>query len=158
MYEYNATVDRVVDGDTLDAMVDLGFDTWKKVRIRFLGIDATEASVDDDLSTLPVKTDVGYSAYPYTEAVLSGNEFKYNKSLTNSPNREGLIWESNFPEIIFSWRPEGQDEDYGLGTKVKANGKIWSWVKKDGRIYEQRQQQGFLEKNQRGMVFWVEVI
>ena len=125
---------------------------------RFLGIDVTEASVDDDLSTLPVKTDVGYSAYPYTEAVLSGNEFKYNKSLTNSPNREGLIWESNFPEIIFSWRPEGQDEDYGLGTKVKANGKIWSWVKEDGRSYEQRQEQGFLEKTQRGIVFWAEVI
>jgi len=47
MYEYNATVDRVVDGDTLDAMVDLGFDTWKKVRIRFLGIDAPESRTRD---------------------------------------------------------------------------------------------------------------
>ena len=29
MYTYNATLDRVVDGDTVDALVDLGFDTWK---------------------------------------------------------------------------------------------------------------------------------
>ena len=47
MYEYNATLDRVIDGDTIDAMVDLGFDTWKKVRIRFLGIDAPESRTRD---------------------------------------------------------------------------------------------------------------
>jgi endonuclease YncB( thermonuclease family) len=43
MYTYNATVDRVVDGDTVDALVDLGFDTWKKVRIRLYGLDAWES-------------------------------------------------------------------------------------------------------------------
>ena len=34
MYTYNAKLDRVVDGDTVDALVDLGFDTWKKTLIR----------------------------------------------------------------------------------------------------------------------------
>ena len=29
MFEYNATVTRVVDGDTIDAIVDLGFSTFK---------------------------------------------------------------------------------------------------------------------------------
>ena len=29
LYYYNAQLDRVVDGDTIDAMVDLGFTTWK---------------------------------------------------------------------------------------------------------------------------------
>lgn len=47
MYEYNATVNRVVDGDTVDALVDLGFDTWKKVRIRLAGIDAYESRTRD---------------------------------------------------------------------------------------------------------------
>ena len=37
LFQYKAEVIRVVDGDTLDASVDLGFDTWKKVRIRFQG-------------------------------------------------------------------------------------------------------------------------
>jgi micrococcal nuclease len=36
MYTYNAKLDRVIDGDTVDALVDLGFDTWKKVRIRLV--------------------------------------------------------------------------------------------------------------------------
>ena len=42
MYIYKAKVIRVIDGDTLDAMVDLGFDIWVKKRIRLEGIDAYE--------------------------------------------------------------------------------------------------------------------
>ena len=47
MFEYNATVVKVVDGDTIDAMVDLGFGTWKKVRIRMHGINAPESRTRD---------------------------------------------------------------------------------------------------------------
>ena len=47
MYKYNAKLDRVVDGDTVDALVDLGFDTWKKVRIRMMGVDAPESRTRD---------------------------------------------------------------------------------------------------------------
>ena len=37
---YSCKLDRVVDGDTADAMIDLGFNTWIKKRIRFMGVDA----------------------------------------------------------------------------------------------------------------------
>lgn len=47
MYTYNAKLDRVVDGDTVDALVDLGFDTWKKVRIRMYGMNAPESRTRD---------------------------------------------------------------------------------------------------------------
>ncbi len=47
MYKYNAKLDRVVDGDTIDALVDLGFDTWKKVRIRMMGMNAPESRTRD---------------------------------------------------------------------------------------------------------------
>jgi len=47
MYKYNAKVTRVVDGDTVDALVDLGFDTWKKVRIRMMGLNAPESRTRD---------------------------------------------------------------------------------------------------------------
>ena len=43
LFQYKAEVIRVVDGDTIDASVDLGFDTWKKVRIRFQGFNAPES-------------------------------------------------------------------------------------------------------------------
>ncbi len=47
MYKYNAKLDRVVDGDTVDALVDLGFDIWKKVRIRMVGMNAPESRTRD---------------------------------------------------------------------------------------------------------------
>ena len=40
---YSAKVVRVVDGDTADAMIDLGFNVWVKNRIRFMGVDAWES-------------------------------------------------------------------------------------------------------------------
>ena len=43
IYEYKAILMRVVDGDTVDAMIDLGFDTWLKKRIRLAGINAYES-------------------------------------------------------------------------------------------------------------------
>ena len=42
-FVYNALLERVVDGDTADAMIDLGFDTWVKKRIRFYGVDTWES-------------------------------------------------------------------------------------------------------------------
>jgi len=47
MYTYKATVDRVVDGDTVDALIDLGFDTLKKVRSRMHGMDSWESRTRD---------------------------------------------------------------------------------------------------------------
>lgn len=47
MYTYKAELIKVVDGDTIDVLVDLGFDTWKKVRVRFLGINTPESRTKD---------------------------------------------------------------------------------------------------------------
>lgn len=43
MYEYNCTVDRVVDGDTIDVVLDLGFSVLYKSRVRLFGIDTPES-------------------------------------------------------------------------------------------------------------------
>ncbi len=47
MYNYNATCTRVVDGDTVDAMIDLGFGVHVKKRIRLAGINAPESRTRD---------------------------------------------------------------------------------------------------------------
>ena len=47
MYEYKAVVERVVDGDTIDVIIDLGFKTWKKVRVRMEGINTPESRTRD---------------------------------------------------------------------------------------------------------------
>ena len=42
-YIYKAKLDRVVDGDTVDALIEVGFDIWFKKRIRFKGVDTWES-------------------------------------------------------------------------------------------------------------------
>ena len=43
MYEYSCEVKRVVDGDTVDVILDLGFDILYKSRVRLYGIDTPES-------------------------------------------------------------------------------------------------------------------
>ena len=42
-YIYRGKLERVVDGDTIDALIDVGFDIWIKKRIRYSGIDTWES-------------------------------------------------------------------------------------------------------------------
>ena len=48
MYRYKVEVTRVVDGDTVDVDIDLGFGmTYKKQRVRMMGIDTPESRTRD---------------------------------------------------------------------------------------------------------------
>ena len=47
MYEYKCKVTRVVDGDTIDALIDLGFDVKYQSRVRLYGIDTPESRTRD---------------------------------------------------------------------------------------------------------------
>ena len=47
-FVYNATLDRIVDGDTFDCILDLGFDVkLHKQRVRLAGIDTPESRTRD---------------------------------------------------------------------------------------------------------------
>lgn len=48
MYEYRCKILRIVDGDTVDVDIDLGFGVWMhKERVRLLGIDTPESRTKD---------------------------------------------------------------------------------------------------------------
>ncbi len=48
MYEYKAKILRVVDGDTVDVDIDLGFGIWlRNERVRIMGIDTPESRTRD---------------------------------------------------------------------------------------------------------------
>jgi micrococcal nuclease len=48
MFTYQATVLRIIDGDTVDVDIDLGFSVWlKKQRVRMMGIDTPESRTRD---------------------------------------------------------------------------------------------------------------
>ena len=53
MYEYKCTVNRVVDGDTVDVDIDLGFGIWlRDERVRIMGIDTPESRTSDKVEKL----------------------------------------------------------------------------------------------------------
>lgn len=47
LYTYKARLDRVVDGDTVDVVIDLGFDIFHKCRCRLYGINTPESRTKD---------------------------------------------------------------------------------------------------------------
>jgi|TARA_R110000824_G_scaffold159471_1_gene333853 micrococcal nuclease len=69
MHEYSATVVRVIDGDTVDVDIDLGFDCWiRKQRIRLSGIDTPESRTRDKQEKI-----YGLAAKKYVQGFLALN-------------------------------------------------------------------------------------
>ena len=60
------SIDRVVDGDTIDVTFDLGFDLYKKERIRVAGVDTPEKRTRDDEEKA-----LGYDATHWLEEKLN---------------------------------------------------------------------------------------
>jgi micrococcal nuclease len=53
MYEYRCTVLKVVDGDTVDVDIDLGFGVWvRNERVRIMGIDTPESRTSNEVEKL----------------------------------------------------------------------------------------------------------
>jgi micrococcal nuclease len=53
MYEYKAHVTKIVDGDTVDVDIDLGFGIWMKdERVRIMGIDTPESRTSDKVEKI----------------------------------------------------------------------------------------------------------
>ena len=47
MLQFQVTeVARVIDGDTIDVVIDLGFDLYKKERVRIAGVDTPEKELE----------------------------------------------------------------------------------------------------------------
>ena len=69
MYKYKCKLVRVVDGDTADVMIDLGFDTWIKSRLRFKGVDTWEKRTRDKAEKVK-----GLAATAFTKKYLEMND------------------------------------------------------------------------------------
>jgi endonuclease YncB( thermonuclease family) len=66
---YSAKLVRVVDGDTADAMIDLGFNVWVKNRIRFMGVDAWESRTRNKEEKVK-----GLAAKAYVKDILENSD------------------------------------------------------------------------------------
>ena len=61
------SIDRVLDGDTIDVTIDLGFDLYKKERVRVAGVDTPEKRTKDDEEKA-----LGYDATKWLQDKLEG--------------------------------------------------------------------------------------
>ena len=84
MYEYRARVIKVVDGDTVDVDIDLGFGIWlKDERVRMMGIDTPESRTKDKvekvfglLSKTRLKELLGKDVILKTQVNKNGEDMK----------------------------------------------------------------------------------
>ena len=75
MYEYKCELDRVVDGDTVDVDIDLGFGVWlKKERVRVMGIDTPESRTSDKIEKV-----FGKAASARLKELIEGLEELHSK-------------------------------------------------------------------------------
>lgn len=73
MYEYRATLLKVVDGDTIDVSLDQGLETYRTVRLRLYGLNAHEIhDKDPALRSLALKAKKFVADFlPTTEGALT---------------------------------------------------------------------------------------
>ena len=84
MYEYKCNVVKVVDGDTVDVDIDLGFGVWlKDERVRMMGIDTPESRTSDKVEKLfglaakqKLKSLLGKSPILKTQVSKDGEDMK----------------------------------------------------------------------------------
>lgn len=70
MYTYKLANLRVIDGDTIDADIDLGFNIWlRKRRIRLRGIDCPETRTRDK-----IEKQYGFAALEYLKQLVTSTE------------------------------------------------------------------------------------
>lgn len=83
---YGATVLNVVDGDTIDLMIDLGFDIHRKIRVRLYGVNTPESRTKD----LKEK-ELGIKAKEFTKDWLSRHKWVFVNTIPDKNDKYGRI-------------------------------------------------------------------
>jgi len=87
MYEYGCTVTRVVDGDTVDVILDLGFSIFHKCRVRLYGIDTPESRTRNKDEKVRGKLAAKY----LEDAINNGTKVVLRSKLKDSKGKYGRV-------------------------------------------------------------------
>ena len=112
MYEYDAKLLRVVDGDTVDAMIDLGFDVWVKKRIRLYKINAPESRTRDAEEKIR-----GLAAKARLQELLEASEGKF-KLLSHGVGKYGRCLGTLIIDCLLYTSPSPRD---GLLSRMPSS-------------------------------------
>ena len=117
-FEYNGTLVRVLDGDTIDCYIDLGFDLKIKKRIRYMGIDTWESRTRD-----LAEKEKGLAAKARNKELLEAGTFKIVSHGTGKFGRVlGAVFvetENGLESVNQILINEGHAYEYDGGKKKK---------------------------------------
>ena len=85
-YWYSATVLKVIDGDTLDVMIDLGFSIHHKARVRLYGVNTPESRTKD-----LAEKEMGLKAKTFTSDWTTRHRQVFIKTIAGKDDKYGRI-------------------------------------------------------------------
>ena len=111
------SIDKVLDGDTIDVTIDLGFDLYKKERVRVAGVDTPEKRTRD-LEEKALGLDATYWLKKKLEDTISGeDELTIRTELVGGMGKYGRL---------LGWLYVGDDE-VSLNEKMITEGYAWAY-------------------------------
>ena len=110
-------INRVLDGDTIDVTIDLGFDLYKKERVRVAGVDTPEKRTRDEEEKV-----LGYDATHWLEEKLQGaiagdDDLVIRTELVGGVGKYGRL---------LGWLYIG-DAEVSLNEQMIAEGLAWEY-------------------------------
>ena len=117
-YNFRVTnIDRVLDGDTIDVTIDLGFDLYKKERVRVAGVDTPEKRTRD-LEEKALGIDATNWLKEKLEGAISGDdELAVRTELVGGMGKYGRL---------LGWLYIG-DAELSLNEQMIAEGYAWEY-------------------------------
>jgi endonuclease YncB( thermonuclease family) len=110
-------IDKVVDGDTIDVTIDLGFDLYKKERVRIAGVDTPEKRTRD-LEEKALGLDATYWMKKQLEDTIAGDEeLIIRTELKGGTGKYGRL---------LGWLYVG-DDPVSLNEQMITEGYAWSY-------------------------------
>ena len=111
------SIDKVLDGDTIDVTIDLGFDLYKKERVRVAGVDTPEKRTRD-LEEKALGLDATYWLKKKLEDTISGeDELTIRTELVGGMGKYGRL---------LGWLYIG-DDALSLNEKMITEGYAWEY-------------------------------
>ena len=110
-------IDRVVDGDTIDVTIDLGFDLYKKERVRIAGVDTPEKRTRDlEEKVLGIHA-TDWMKDKLTETIKGDEELTIRTELKGGVGKYGRL---------LGWLYIG-DADVSLNEQMITEGYAWAY-------------------------------
>lgn len=110
-------VEKVIDGDTIDVIIDLGFDLYKKERVRVAGVDTPEKRTTDEEEKV-----LGYDATHWLEEELA----KVIAGADDLIIRTELVGGFGKYGRLLGWLYVG-DAEVSLNEQMIAEGYAWAY-------------------------------